>query len=206
MVSNNDRADIERDAAPIDFRDHDGILERPHPVLDPLRPEFVEHAADKIRPHQFPGVRLGVFAGTAGRRPVIRRPGLKRETLGAVQIDPGQVRPAQRIFQHGPHLRAGAIVVYAEENPHFESGRHGGADRRQHLASVEPEKFDDPGGKARLDILDVLGDVSRKDHLARLVVALGRHEPGERHVEQLPLEMRKVTKLEIGRPGRGRLR
>ena len=172
-------------------------------MLDAGDAEFVDCVAHKIGPHEFTGVGLGEFSRVAGALPEAGCPVADWNILGTVEVDAVEIFPTERVFQDARHFFRVAIVMDAEEDPHFEARRHSRANCIAYGMTVEIEKVDATRSEACFDVADIAAERIREDGFGASVIAIGRVEKIGGVTEQFGFKMRKVAKTEVRRPRGG---
>lgn len=172
-------------------------------MLDAVDAEGVDCVADEIGPHKFSRVGFGEFSRIAGALPEVGCPVADWNILGAVEIDAIEIFPCERVFKYCRHFCGVAIVMDAEEDPHFEAGRYGRANRIADGVTIEVEKIDTARGKARFDVAYIAGEGICEDGLCAVMIAIWRVEKIGGVAEKLGFKMSEVAKTEIRCPRGG---
>ena len=166
-------------------------------MLDAGDAEGLDCVADEIGSHEFSGMGLGEFSRIARALPEAGCPVADRDILGAMKIDAIEIFPCERVLKHGRHFCGVAIVMNAEEDPHFEAGRYSRANRIADGVAIEVEEVDAARGKARFDVSQIAGKGVLEDRFGAGVVAIGRVEKIGGIAEQFGFKMSEVAKAKI---------
>jgi len=168
-----DRAHVQGDAFAGEVTDQLRIFHRPHSVLDASDAEVVEDPAYEGGRHELAGVGLGHLAGRLRAPPNVDAPGFHPPVFGSVQINAGQIVPAERRLDE--RTMGGVVVVaHAGENPQLQSGRCGFADRGQHLRAGVFHRGQPGQVDAGFHVPRALFGTRGQNDLGRIMITLGR--------------------------------